>query len=114
MISKEYINDILKGYDLNKLKICTLGSHTALQITKGARDEGFENLLLCTKKAAGFYRELPAVDDVLEIDSYGDILLDEIQDELIDRNVILIPHGSFVEYVGSKNIIESLRAYTLR
>jgi len=109
MISKKDINDILKGYNLDKLEICTLGSHTALQITKGARDEGFRNLLLCTEKAAEFYRKLPVVDDIIEIGSYSDILLNEVQDELIDRNVILIPHGSFVEYVGSKNIIEKLR-----
>lgn len=109
MVSKKDIDDILKGYNLDKLEICTLGSHTALQITKGARDEGFRNLLLCTEKSAGFYGRWPVVDDIIEIGSYSDILLDEVQDELIDRNVILIPHGSFVEYVGSKNIIEKLR-----
>ncbi|RLI85055.1 MAG: 5-formaminoimidazole-4-carboxamide-1-(beta)-D-ribofuranosyl 5'-monophosphate synthetase [Candidatus Altiarchaeales archaeon] len=109
MISKRDIEDILNDYDLDKLKICTLGSHTALQITKGARDEGFKNLLLCTEKAAGFYRGFSVVDDVIEIDSYNDMLLDETQDELIDRNAILIPHGSFVEYVGPDNIMEKLR-----
>ncbi|HDH41742.1 MAG TPA: formate--phosphoribosylaminoimidazolecarboxamide ligase [Candidatus Altiarchaeales archaeon] len=109
MISKDEIDDTLRGYNLDRLEICTLGTHTALQIAKGARDEGFRNLLLCTEKGAGFYGRLPVVDDIIEIDSYSDILLDEVQDELIDRNVILIPHGSFVEYVGSKNITERLR-----
>ncbi|MEA3254895.1 MAG: formate--phosphoribosylaminoimidazolecarboxamide ligase, partial [Candidatus Altiarchaeota archaeon] len=109
MISRKDIKEVLGGYDLNKLMICTLGSHSALQITKGARDEGFKNMLLCTEKTAGFYRGFSIVDDVIEINSYSDLLLDETQEELIDRNVVLIPHGSFVEYVGSKNIIEKLR-----
>lgn len=109
MISRKDISDVLKDYDLDELRIGTLGSHTALQITKGARDEGFKNLLLCTKNTAGFYRRWPVVDDILEVNSYSDILLDDIQEELRDRNVILIPHGSFVEYVGSKNIIEKLK-----
>jgi 5-formaminoimidazole-4-carboxamide-1-(beta)-D-ribofuranosyl 5'-monophosphate synthetase len=99
--------------DLSKIEICTLGSHTALQIAKGARDEGFKNLLLCTKKAAEFYSRWPVVDEILEIDSYKDILLDKMQDRLIERNVILIPHGSFIEYVGSSNIIEKLRVPVL-
>jgi 5-formaminoimidazole-4-carboxamide-1-(beta)-D-ribofuranosyl 5'-monophosphate synthetase len=108
MISKKEIDEILRGYDLSKIEICTLGSHTALQIVKGARDEGFKNLLLCTKNRAEFYREWQVVDDMVVLDSYEDMLRDETQEELIERNVILVPHGSFVEYVGSRNIIERL------
>jgi len=109
MVTREDIDEILRGYDLSNMEICTLGSHTALQITKGARDEGFSNLLICTEKSAKFYRRWPVVDDIITVDRYSDILDQKMQEKLIERNAVLIPHGSFVEYVGAKNIIEKLR-----
>ncbi|HDN74183.1 MAG TPA: DUF1246 domain-containing protein, partial [Archaeoglobus sp.] len=32
----------LNSYDFEKIKIGTLGSHSALNILRGAKDEGFE------------------------------------------------------------------------
>jgi len=109
MISKKDVDTVLDGYDADKIVICTLGSHSALQIAKGAKDEGFENLLVCTEKSASFYKKWPVVDDVLVVGSYKDILSEETQEELMKRNAIVIPHGSFVEYVGAKNIVDSFR-----
>ncbi|OYT26426.1 MAG: 5-formaminoimidazole-4-carboxamide-1-(beta)-D-ribofuranosyl 5'-monophosphate synthetase [Candidatus Altiarchaeales archaeon ex4484_96] len=109
MISQEQINETLNGYDFDNILVCTLGSHTALQITKGARDENLRNLLLCTKKAARFYRRWPVVDEIITLEHYANILDERLQDELIAKNAIIIPHGSFVEYVGAKNINEKLR-----
>ena len=109
MISKKEVESILEGYGSNKIVICTLGSHSALQIAKGAKDEGFRNLLVCTEKAASFYRTWPFVDELLVVGAYKDILSEKVQKDLIDRNAIVIPHGSFVEYVGAKNIVDGFR-----
>ncbi|OYT54217.1 MAG: 5-formaminoimidazole-4-carboxamide-1-(beta)-D-ribofuranosyl 5'-monophosphate synthetase [Candidatus Altiarchaeales archaeon ex4484_2] len=109
MVTIGDIGEVLEGYDPDNIEICTLGSHTALQITKGARDEGFRNLLICTEKSARFYRRWPVVDDIIIVDHYRDILDQEMQDMLLARNAVLIPHGSFIEYVGAKNIIEKLK-----
>ena len=108
MITKKGIDEIIKGYDSKKLVVCTIGSHSALQIAKGARDEGFANLLICTKKNAAFYKEWPVVDEVLMVDSYKDVLTEKGQEKLRDRNAVIVPHGSFVEYVGAGNIREKL------
>ena len=108
MITKKGIDEIIKGYNSKKLVVCTIGSHSALQIAKGARDEGFANLLVCTKKNAAFYKEWPVVDEVLAVDSYKDVLSERVQEKLRDRNAVIVPHGSFVEYVGSGNILEKL------
>jgi 5-formaminoimidazole-4-carboxamide-1-(beta)-D-ribofuranosyl 5'-monophosphate synthetase len=40
------------------------------------------------------------------VGDYGEILDDDFQEELLRRNAIIIPHGSFVEYVGPKNLEE--------
>jgi 5-formaminoimidazole-4-carboxamide-1-(beta)-D-ribofuranosyl 5'-monophosphate synthetase len=36
--------------------IATLGSHCALQVLKGAKDEGFDTVLVCEKKRESLYR----------------------------------------------------------
>jgi len=84
--------------DSKKITIGTLGSHTALQILKGARDEGFETLLITTPKHKEFYSTFPFIDDIIVISSFSEF--PSIEQELIKRNVVLIPHGSYVAYLG--------------
>ncbi|MFH1126147.1 MAG: formate--phosphoribosylaminoimidazolecarboxamide ligase [Candidatus Altiarchaeota archaeon] len=108
MISKKKIDSILEGYNKKKVTIATLGSHSALQILKGARDEGFRTLAICRKDQSMVYKHFKVGDEIIEIDDYKDLLDEDLQDKLIDKNVILVPHGSFVEYVGAKNIEEKV------
>ncbi len=80
--------------------IGTLGSHSALQILKGAKDEGFKTLIITTPKSDEFYRTFPFIDDFLTIPSFSEFSL--IEKELIKKNTIIIPHGSFVAYLGAE------------
>jgi 5-formaminoimidazole-4-carboxamide-1-(beta)-D-ribofuranosyl 5'-monophosphate synthetase len=109
MISKKDVDNITSAYDSKKLTICTVGSHSALQILRGAKDEGFGTLLICLKKNVEFYKQWGLVDEFITVDSYKDVLSDRVQAALRKKNAVLIPHGSFVEYVGAQNIIESLK-----
>ncbi len=36
--------------------IMTLGSHCSLQVLKGAKDEGFQTLLICEEKRVSLYK----------------------------------------------------------
>ncbi|MDD1734846.1 MAG: DUF1246 domain-containing protein, partial [Methanothrix sp.] len=47
MISKEDIQEIIRGYDKDDLTIATICSHSSLQIFHGAREEGFKTLGIC-------------------------------------------------------------------
>ncbi len=38
-------------------------------------------------------------DEIIKLQSYTDLL--DNADELLARNVIIVPHGSFVEYMGT-------------
>ncbi len=78
--------------------IATLGSHSALQILKGAKDEGFKTLIIAISNRVPFYKTFPFIDEFIEIHSYAEF--PKIESQLIARNVILIPHGSFVAYLG--------------
>lgn len=85
-----------------KKRIATIGSHSALQILKGAKDEGFETVCVCERKRVKPYKMFPVADEIIEIDSFKNFL--KIEKELIKRNVIVIPHGSFVEYLKPAKI----------
>lgn len=78
--------------------IATLGSHSALQILKGAKDEGFTTLLIATNDRVDFYKQFPFIDTILSVTSYTNFK--EIEKKLKNKKVILIPHGSFVAYLG--------------
>ncbi|MEA2035919.1 MAG: formate--phosphoribosylaminoimidazolecarboxamide ligase [Nanoarchaeota archaeon] len=85
-----------------KHKIVTLGSHSALQILKGAKDEGFSTIAVCVKGKEKPYQSYKVADKIITIDSYDDF--EGVQDQLIKENSILIPHASFIAYMGIKKI----------
>lgn len=86
----------------NKYKIATLGSHTALQILKGAKDEGFETICICQKGQRKLYESFGVADKIIDIDYFKNF--PKIEDQLIEENAIIIPHGSFITYVGHENV----------
>ena len=106
MISKDDITEVLSKYNTDNIRIGTICSHSALQIFHGAKQEGFRTLGICTRKRKFVYDAFPLAqpDDYLLIDDFKDILSSKCQEKLREQNVIIIPHGSFVEYVGPENL----------
>ena len=96
MLEKEKIDEILSGY--KKFRIATICSHSSLQIFKGAREEGIKTIGIVQKDKRKLYESFPlgCPDEFIEVDNYSDIPVDE----LVEKEAIVIPHGSFVEYVG--------------
>lgn len=79
--------------------IVTLGSHSALQILKGAKDEGFKTLVVCSPDRTTLYRFYEKfIDEIIQIDDWGSF--PEVEKKLIKKNSIIIPHGTFVAYLG--------------
>ena len=91
---------------MTQIVIGTLASHSALQIMRGAKDEGFRTLLVCDNKRKKFYERFKLADDYIIVNEFGEMLNENIQQKLIDKGVIMVPHGSFVEYVGAKNLLD--------
>jgi 5-formaminoimidazole-4-carboxamide-1-(beta)-D-ribofuranosyl 5'-monophosphate synthetase len=102
MVPKKRIVEILKDYDPNDITIATLCSHTSLQLFNGAKKEGFKTLGLAVNQKTKFYDAFPLAkpDEIMRFDSYDDFV--DRAEELRERNVIIIPHGSFVEYMGTE------------
>ena len=58
---------------MSNYTIATLASHSALQILKGAKDEGFETLAIATKDKVSFYKRFDFIDKVMGVSSYKDL-----------------------------------------
>ena len=118
------MNDALKavaGYDHSKLTLCSIGSHSALEVAYGARAQGLRNLVVTAKGRERTYtqhyirREEPVargcVDEVLELEHFTDLLEDRVQQQLLERNVVFLANRSFEVYLHQKfsyDQIESL------
>lgn len=78
--------------------IATLASHSCLQILKGAKDEGFRTMAIAIENKVSFYKRFEFIDEVIGISGYNQFYL--LEKDLRRRNIIVIPHGSFVAYLG--------------
>lgn len=108
MISRDEIVKIIRGYDPNRLAIGTLGSHSALNIFKGAREEGFRTVCVCKKSDAIIYEKFPLVDELIFVKDFSELLDESIQERLRKLNTVLIPHGSFTAYLSTEQLTNSL------
>ncbi len=108
MIEPEEMLDIFEEYDKENITIATLGSHSALQILKGAKEEGFKTLAICVKGREEVYRRFKVADELLILENFKEILEQKVIEKLREKNSILIPHGSLIAYIGIKGIEEKL------
>ncbi|MCQ2055939.1 MAG: formate--phosphoribosylaminoimidazolecarboxamide ligase [archaeon] len=102
MVPKKKIDSILDGYDLNNITIATLCSHSSLQIFHGARKMGFRTLGIAISHDTKYYDAFPLAkpDSIVRYDNFDDMV--KGIEELYANNVIVIPHGSFIEYMGPR------------
>jgi len=96
MIDKKKIDALLADY--KGFRIATICSHSSLQIFKGAREEGIKTIGIVQKDKRKLYESFPLgrPDEFIEVENYKDLPVRR----LVEEQAIVIPHGSFVEYVG--------------
>jgi 5-formaminoimidazole-4-carboxamide-1-(beta)-D-ribofuranosyl 5'-monophosphate synthetase len=88
--------------------IATLGSHCALQVLKGAKDEGLKTLLICEKKRERLYRRFKFIDEIVLVDSFVDVLEKKYMKMLENNKAVLIPHGTLIAQMSTEQI-ESIK-----
>ncbi len=98
---------------VNEYTIAIVGSHSALDICRGAKDLGFKTLVVVEKGRDKTYAEhfktqgkVGCVDEVLEVEKFKDILDSRNQKILKEKNSIFIPHRSFEVYLNDYDAIE--------
>jgi hypothetical protein len=106
-------NNNFSNYSLKNITIASIGSHSALDVARGAKDEGFKTLVI-TQKGRGevysnYYKtngDLGCVDEVIELDTFKQILDPKIKQHLLEKNVIFVPNRSFEVYLNDYDAIE--------
>ncbi len=111
MIFPDEMRKIVRNeYDWNDIHIGVLGSHSALDVLDGAKDEGFKTVVICQKG-----RELPYIrfkklcDEIIILDKFRDMIKPDVQEKLRKLNTIFVPNRSFSVYVGYDNIENTFR-----
>ena len=103
------IRDIIYDYDEEQITIATIGSHSALNILRGAQEEGFRTLVIGTEDRVEMYQRFGVADIRYTLKNVRELLDPQVQEELRELNVVLVPHGSFVAYLGTESIKNALK-----
>jgi len=107
MITREEISRLIGKYDLKKLAIGTVGSHSALNIFKGAKEEGFRTLCICKEKDRIVYKKFPLADEFIIVNDFTELLSDKVQESLRRLNTVIVPHGSFTAYLSTEQLTDN-------
>ena len=96
----------LAAYDPREVMIGVVASHSSLQILHGARLEGFRTLGIAVgEDRHRMYAAFPLADpdEWLILNDYRELL--DHAEWLRRHSVIIVPHGSLVEYLGPSNYV---------
>jgi 5-formaminoimidazole-4-carboxamide-1-(beta)-D-ribofuranosyl 5'-monophosphate synthetase len=102
----EKIRQVIKKYNPKEIRIGVLGSHSALEIASGAKQEGFETVVVCQKGRektyTKYYQNL--FDHTLMLNKFSEITSQSNVKKLTDLNTIFVPNRSFSVYAGYEAI----------
>lgn len=103
---KNKIREIIRSYNPKKVRIGVLGSHSALEIASGAKQEGFETVVVCQKGREKTYTKYYGnlFDCIMLLDKFSDITNEEKVKQLQDLNTVFVPNRSFSVYARYENI----------
>ncbi len=108
----DYVSAALATYNRSELTLCSIGSHSALDVAYGARAQGLRNLVITAKGRERTYtehfarREMPVargcVDETIDLDAFTDLLDEKVQQALLERSAIFVANRSFEVYLHQK------------
>lgn len=111
MITQKQLGQVISAYDKNKISVGTLGGHSALDVCRGAKDEGFRTAVVCQKGRERTYEKYyrsregkGVVDEIILVDKFSDIVKPEVQQQLRELNTIFVQSRYFWVYCNYKDI----------
>ena len=106
MIKRSEIQKIINEY--TNLRIGVLGSHSALEIMDGAKDENFDTIVFCQKGRETPYQRFSRIaNEVKILKKFSDMASIKNQKMLKDTSTLIVPHRSLTAYLGYKTIENS-------
>ncbi len=108
MIKRSEIIKIVNNY--SDIRLGVLGSHSALEIMDGAKDEGLQTVVLCQKGRELPYKRFGRIaDEIIVLNKFKDIVSTKLQNRLRETNTVIVPHRSLTAYLGYKTIENSFK-----
>ena len=108
MINADKMANIADAYGKD-VRIGVLGSHSALEIMDGAKDEGFKTTVYCKRGREEPYRRFSRIaDEIIVLDDFAKMASQEHQKKMLDSDTIIVPHRSLTAYLGYDTIENSL------
>src|SRR3990170_2476291 len=104
--TKSEINEwVINRYDLDNVSVGVIGSHSALEIMDGAKDEGLKTVCICQKGRDTPYRRFSRIaDEIVVLNKFKDMASPKFQKKLREENTIIVPHRALTAYLGYKTI----------
>lgn len=98
--------DLIGPLEESPPTIATYCSHSSLQIFHGAKLEGVRTLGIAAKEPPKYYAAFPLAspDSFLTVPRLAD--LPRKAGRLREEHAVIVPHGSFVEYLGAKKFAD--------
>jgi 5-formaminoimidazole-4-carboxamide-1-(beta)-D-ribofuranosyl 5'-monophosphate synthetase len=110
LIGLQQIASIVDQYNLKNVTVGTIGSHSALEVMDGAKDEGMKTVCICQKGRDLPYRRFKRLaDEIILLEKFSDIMNRENQEKLRELNTIMVAHRAFTAYLGYDNIENNLK-----
>ena len=107
------ISDIVSSYNLKNPRLAyvgSLGSHSALDVSCGAADEGLKSVVTCKKGRERTYihhlkrergsRTVGCIDKVILLNDLKQLADEDVQNSLRRLKTIYVPDRSFEVYLG--------------
>ena len=108
MIKRSGIKKIVNNY--SDIRIGVLGSHSALEVMDGAKDEEIPTVVLCQKGREEPYKRFRRIaDEIIILKKFKDMVSPKVQKNLRDTGTIIVPHRSLTAYLGYKLIENSFK-----
>ncbi|MHB8351419.1 MAG: formate--phosphoribosylaminoimidazolecarboxamide ligase [Thermoplasmata archaeon] len=98
LASEERVRPLAEG----PITVATLCSHSSLQIFHGVKSEGLPTIGIARGAPPRYYEAFPLAcpDEFLSVPTLSEI--GTILPRLKEKHAVLVPHGSFVEYLGAE------------
>ena len=108
MIKRSDMQKMVKNY--SDLRIGVLGSHSALEVMDGAKDENLNTVVFCQKGREVPYQRFGRIaDEIMILKKFKDIATASNQKKLRDTGTIIVPHRSLTAYLGYDILENKLR-----
>lgn len=105
MIPRSEVHGLLDGYKRGSITVGVLGSHSALDVMDGAKDECFPTVVVCqTGREKPYVAFKRLADRVITLPKFSDIAGEKVQRRLRDMNTVFVPHRAFTTYVSYRDI----------